>query len=167
MPQVTRVYVDSNVFIHLFERSDELSDQLGELFLAEHPRAEPFLTTSELTVAELLVGPMRREDDRLIQIYENWSRSNDYVSVGPVSLGVLMSAARLRARNTSLKLPDAIHLSTAMHFRCSHFLTADKRLSGRYELTEHRFGSFKGPFIVDILRLELEVVSGLLEEAAQ
>ena len=167
MPRVDRLYVDTNVFIDLFERSDELSGLLAELFLVERNGREPFLATSELTVAELLVDPIRRGDDRLIQIYENWALSNDYLSVGPVNLHVLFAAARLRAQDTSLKPPDAIHLSTAMHFRCSHLLTGDRRLSGPYELSDYRSGIVKGPFRLEILRLEVEVIKHLVKEAAR
>ena len=54
MAQVDRLYVDTNVFVRLFESSDEISRLLVELFLAERTGGETFLATSELTLAELL-----------------------------------------------------------------------------------------------------------------
>jgi predicted nucleic acid-binding protein len=167
MPQVDRLYVDANVFILLFEGSGELSDHLAELFSSVRSGREPFLATSELTVAELLVDPYRRKDDELIQIYDNWTITNDHLTVGPIGRDVLWYAAVLRSQYNSLKLPDAIHLSAAVGLRCSHVLRADKRLNDQYELTHHRFGRVRGPVRLDILRPEIEVIRGLTEGAAQ
>jgi predicted nucleic acid-binding protein len=167
MTTVGRIYVDTNVFILLFEGRDELSNLLAELFLINRTGREPLLATSELTLAELLVDPYRRNDEELVQRYDNWTITNDQLTVGPVDRDVLWYAAVLRARYTSLKLPDAIHLSTAVGLRCSHVLTADKRLSDQYELTHHRYGMIKGPVRLDILRPEIEVLKRLIEEATQ
>ena len=167
MPKVDRLYVDSNVFILLFEGGGELSDHLAELFFADRTGRDPFLATSELTIAELLVDPYRRKDDQLIQTYDNWTRTNDHMTVVPVDRETLRCAAILRAHYESIKLPDAIHLSAAIGLCCSHVLTADKRLSGQYELTDHRFGVTGGPVRLDILRPEIEVLRHLIEEAAR
>lgn len=63
MPRVDRIYVDTNVCVLLFERRDELSNSLAELFLVDRSGRDPLLATSELTLAELLVDPYRRKDD--------------------------------------------------------------------------------------------------------
>jgi len=47
----------------------------------------------------------------------------------PVDRSVLIDAARLRGR-TGLRLPDAIHASTALASGCDTFLTNDRRLPG-------------------------------------
>ena len=167
MVTVRRLYVDTNVFIRLFEGSDELVDHLRDLFLAERNGGKPFLTTSELTLAELLVNPYRRNDDKMIQIYDNWTLTNSALEVGPVNRYVLWYAAVLRSQFQSLKLPDAIHLSTAIGFGCSHFLTADKGIDDHYELMHQRFGSIKGPVRIDILRPEIDVVKHLVDEAGR
>lgn len=166
MAAVHRVYVDTNVFIHLFEGRDEVAASLARLFLTERTGREPFLATSELTLAELLVEPYRRKDDKLIQIYDNWTRTNPYLEVGPVDRDALWYAAVFRSQHETLKLPDAVHLSTAIGFRCSHFLTADKRLRDRYELMHQRFGIVTDPARVEIVRPELNVIQSLIEQAA-
>src|SRR3972149_5254182 len=130
---VSRLYVDANVYIRLFEGTDELSRVLSELFSIDR-NSEPYLATSELTLAEVLVLPTRRKDVQLISLYENWTIWNSYIEVGPIVRDVLRCAAILRASYLSLKLPDAIHLATALLMRCSHFLTADERLGGEYEM---------------------------------
>ena len=167
MPKVHRLYIDTNVFIRLFESNDESSGLLAELFLAERTGRETFLATSEITLAELLVEPYRRKEYHLIQIYDNWTTTNDHITVVPISRDVLRSAAVLRSKHTSLKLPDAIHLSAAAVLRCSHVLTGDKSLRERYDVAHHGFGHPKGPVRLDILRPEIEVLKRLIEEAAQ
>ena len=53
---VSRLYVDANVYIRLFEGTDELSRVLSELFSIDR-NSEPYLATSELTLAEVRGGP--------------------------------------------------------------------------------------------------------------
>lgn len=103
----------------------------------------------------------------LIQMYDNWIRTNAHLTVGPIDRDVLWYAAVFRSQYDSLKLPDAIHLSAAVGLRCSHVLTADKRLSDQYELTHHRYGMIKGPARLEILRPETEIVKRLIDEAAK
>jgi predicted nucleic acid-binding protein len=167
MPRVNRLYIDTNVFIRLFESSDEISRLLAELFLADRTGRETFLATSEITLAELLVEPYRRKEDHLIQIYDNWTTTNDHITVVPISRDVLRSAAVLRSKHTSLKLPDAIHLSAAAVLRCSHVLTADQSLRERYDVAHHGFGHPKGAVRLDIIRPESDVIRQLIEEAAR
>jgi predicted nucleic acid-binding protein len=166
MRAVSRLYVDANILIHLVEHSDGLSAALTDLFTTQ-TSGRPFLVTSELTLAEVLVGPYRETNDRLIDRYDAATISSEQLEVGPVVRPVLWYAAALRAQYPALKTPDAIHVSTAIGMRCSHFLTADKRLADRYELTHHRYGLVKGPATVDVIRPELEVVQQLIEDASR
>ncbi len=165
MATPNRLYVDANIFIRLFEGDDELSAALGALFLFEPKSAKPFLATSELTLAELLVVPCREGNDQLIGSYDNWTRTNDYLEVGPVDRSVLWAAALLRARYSGLRLPDAIHVATALRFPCSHFLTADLRLNGTYELYHNHGGLVFGPAATEIVRPEVAFIQGIVESA--
>ena len=45
----------------------------------------------------------------------------------PITRALLIEAARLRA-SSRLKLPDAIHLATALQYECPVFLTNDTRI---------------------------------------
>ena len=165
MALVGQLYVDTNIFIHIFEHSDALSNALVGLFTTK-AKAQPFLVTSELTLLELLVGAYRRADDRLIERYDAWTISNDFLDVGEIARPVLWCAAVLRSQYPSLKTPDAIHLSTAIGMRCTHVLSADRRLADRYELFHSRFGVAKGPATVAVIRPDVEVVRQLTEIAA-
>ena len=135
---VPRLYLDANIFILAFENNDDVARKLlGLISLNENAKSH-FLATSELTLAELMVDPIRKTNDRLIEIYENLTIGNALIKIGTVSRDVLWHAAQLRAENPFLRLPDAIHLSTAMHFGCTHFLSADKRLKEAYSIAPNR-----------------------------
>lgn len=166
MEEVSRLYVDANIIIHLVEHRDDLSKALSDLFTAQ-TSGRPFLATSELTPTEVLVGPCREGNDLLVDLYEVSTWSNNQLEMVPVMRAVLWDAAVLRSQYPSLKTPDAIHVSSAMGMRCSHFLSADRRLARRYELTDHRYGLVKGPATVEVIRPELDVVQQLIEVASR
>ena len=125
-----RVYLDTNVFIRAFEGTDELSRLLIDFFATEV--SQPALATSELTLAELLVHPYRDRNDIARGRYDSTVRPSDWLQVGPVDRRVLVGASLLRSKYR-LKLPDAIHVSAALHFGCSLLLTDDLR--GAFDLS--------------------------------
>lgn len=157
MAAIDRLYLDANALISLGEGSGPIFELLLELAESQKPD-EGFLFTSELTLAELLVRPFRDEDENLIQLYDNWTVSGGWLTVGPVDRDVLWSAALARAENSTIKLPDAIHLSTAVGFRCTHFLTADKRIPNPVQISNRRFGSTRRSAPLEILRLDEETL---------
>lgn len=133
MKAFDRLYLDTNVFILLAEgaHSPELN-LLQDLVrvVGRKTTGKPFLYTSEFTLAELLVRPLKSDDGGdLVTIYEDWFAPNTaWMEIGQVDRKVLVDAAWIRAHYASVKMPDALHLSTALQFGCSHFLTADKKL---------------------------------------
>jgi predicted nucleic acid-binding protein len=160
--ELKRLYLDANILILLGEGKDERASLLTELAAGQEPSSTPFLCTSALTLAELLVKPYRETDDRLIQQYENWMTPGGFMEIGPVHNSALRYAAVLRAQYRSIKLPDAIHLSTAIGFGCSHFLSGDTRIPDRIELYHTRWGVTRGPSIVDVLRPDPDVLRNII-----
>ena len=128
-----RVYLDANVFIYAVEGHERFSGSLGRLFQDIAQRAVEAVT-SELTLAEVLVRPFREARPELVRHYRSVVQTHAGLTVTPVTRLVLLEAARLRA-STSLKLPDAIHMATAMHSSCEAFLTNDARLKSVANLT--------------------------------
>ncbi|PYE47035.1 putative nucleic acid-binding protein [Rhizobium sp. PP-F2F-G20b] len=127
MTIVPRIYLDTSAFIFAVEEMSDRSDLINALFDACANLAAPRLVTSELTLAEVLVKPYRDANDTLIQSYEDLLRHSPALVVQPVVRRTLKYAAFLRTRNR-MKLPDAVHLSTAVGSRCTHLLTADDGL---------------------------------------
>jgi predicted nucleic acid-binding protein len=129
-------YLDTNIFIKAFEGRDEQSRALLELFSQEPPTGFIPFATSELTLAELLVGPYRRNDDigdlgRMH--YETLIQPSEWLIVVPVDREVLAGAALLRSLHP-VKLPDAIHISSALKLGCAQFMTDDQGIRGSYAL---------------------------------
>ncbi|MGB3614758.1 MAG: PIN domain-containing protein [Elainellaceae cyanobacterium] len=120
------VYLDTNIWIYALENYAEYTQHLGALFQALDEGALTAVT-SELTLAEVLVKPMQREDTEQQTICERFIRSTNHLAVVPVSRAILIDAARVRTR-TQLKLPDAIHVATAIGTDCKTLLTNDQQL---------------------------------------
>lgn len=161
---VDRLYLDTNVFIYAFENNDDLARDLVRLISLSTGRRQPFLVTSEITLAELMVDPLRRKDRRLIEIYDRISIGNAFIMVGTVSREVLWHAAQLRSEDASLRLPDAIHLATAMNFGCTRFMTADTKLRNSYAITADPLVPYELAWQSSIVRPDLGTLTGIISE---
>ncbi len=87
--------------------------------------------TSELTLLEVLVVPIRLNNQPLIDAYGALFSSSD-IELVPISAPVLRNAAQLRA-SQNLKTPDAIHAATALLSNCVRLVSNDnsfRRLAG-------------------------------------
>jgi predicted nucleic acid-binding protein len=85
------------------------------------------IVTSELALAEVLVMPMRTGNAALVNHYIEAVSSREYLDVVPVNRDIIIGSARLRSAS-AVRLPDAIHVATALAAGCSVFLSEDKRI---------------------------------------
>ena len=126
------VYLDANVFIELWENvGTEAHRILWRMLILGMERDWRFVS-SELSLAEVLVDPIAKA-----KISQDWSVVDRYrfqiydkkplQKVSPVTRKVLDMAANVRSENATIKLPDAIHLATALLENCSIFVTNDQR----------------------------------------
>ncbi len=120
------IYLDTNVWIYALEGYPALVQPLTELFTAID-RGDISAVTSELTLAEVLVKPFMDGSLERQAAYQQVIRSTSTLQVFPVSREILVEAAKLRA-TAQLKLPDAVHVATALSTQCSTFLTNDRKL---------------------------------------
>ena len=118
-----RIYIDTNIVIYAVEGLAYYAAQVQPL-LDAMDAAEVFIVTSELTLAEVLVGPIKTQNLVIQQTYRSFLTTTAILEVAPVTRAILENAAELRA-TTKLKLPDAIHLATALQYQCDSFLTND------------------------------------------
>ena len=117
-PSAPLVYLDTMSFIFAIEGEPSVAEPMNNLFqaLRAHPGAG---VTSELTLAEVLAGPDVPHSPQIKRAYLDlivWSKFLDLV---PISRDVLYESADLRFAHREtygkkLKLPDAIHLVTAI-----------------------------------------------------
>jgi predicted nucleic acid-binding protein len=153
-----RIYLDANIFIETFEGTGVRSASLLRLLLSR-VSSRPSLVTSELTLAEVLVGAYRNRDDVLVDTYFTWMSENPAIEVAAVSRAALVGAALLRADHRSLKLADAIHIAIAIDANCSALMTADGGLMGTYKLVDRNAGMASAP--IEIVRPEIAYLDGL------
>lgn len=121
-----RVYVDANAWIYAREPLPKWDDL--RLFLQLAHAGHWRLVTSELSLAEALVRPIRERDRRAQSEFGRALQSDEQLAVAVVSRPILIEAATLRATR-ALEMPDAIHAATAKIARCTHFLTGDEALA--------------------------------------
>ncbi len=128
-PPSAKVYLDTAPIIYSVEKHADYWQILIPLWHAlKEGEIEVF--TSELTLLETLVQPIRQNNQSLVSAYESLLTKTD-VKLEPISLNILRQPADLRATQ-NLKTPDAIHASTAIASNCAYFVTNDggfKRLS--------------------------------------
>jgi predicted nucleic acid-binding protein len=128
-PPVAKVYLDTAPIIYSVEKHADYWQILIPLWNAlKATEIEVF--TSQLSLLETLVQPIRQNNHSLVSAYESLLTKTD-IKLIPINLNVLRQAADLRAAQ-NLKTPDAVHASTAITANCSYFVTNDdgfKRLS--------------------------------------
>jgi len=124
LPEEALLLVDSSPIIYVLEDHPQFASRFAPLFAAHAVGRLRFAVTT-ITVAEVLVGPLRAGDDALAQRYrailESWQ---------PVALDrdIAASAARLRA-SLRLGLADAVQAASALAINASALVTHDRDFS--------------------------------------
>ncbi|WP_203219534.1 type II toxin-antitoxin system VapC family toxin [Nostoc edaphicum] len=110
--QGTRIYLDTNIWIYAVERYPAFIQDLTELFQSID-QGNLSIVTSELSLAEVLVKPFQNQNLAQQTTYKQLINNSQNLTVIPVSRQILIEAAQLRA-SINIKLPDAIHATTAL-----------------------------------------------------
>lgn len=123
LPSNGMVYLDANAFIYSIENVLPYWIVLQPLWKRVQ---NTILTvvTSELTLLEVLVKPLKNNDKIAEKAYRSLFTSTGIQGV-PINQQILEHAARLRA-NTRLRTPDAIHAATALDTHCALCITNDR-----------------------------------------
>ena len=133
-PPLAKVYLDTSPIIYSVEKHADYWQILVPLWQSlKADKIEVF--TSELTLLETLVQPIKQNNQPLISVYQSLLTTTD-IRLLPVSLEILRQSANLRA-GQNLKTPDAIHASTALSVNCDYLITNDdgfKRLSSNINI---------------------------------
>jgi len=127
-----RIYLDTNIIVYAVEEPVSLTKGQAALFDAiDEGSVHAF--TSELALAECLVHPFAVNDTILAAAYEKFLGGETELKLVPLDRHILIAAAHIRAL-TKIKLPDAIHVASAMSMGATIFLTADRRIKAPPEL---------------------------------
>jgi len=116
------VYLDTAPVIYTIERHADYEALLLPLWAALDSHQIEILT-SELTLLETLVKPLRDGNHALAADYEKLLTATG-IRTQPITASLLRDAARIRAA-TGLNTPDAIHAATALSVGCLQFITND------------------------------------------
>jgi predicted nucleic acid-binding protein len=116
------IYLDSCLLIYFVEERSTLDKAVASSMAESGGR---HFAISPLVKCECLVGPLRRRDRLLEQLYREVFLQFESLDLPEA---VYLRAAELRAR-AKLKTPDALHLACAQHHRCEALWTNDDRLN--------------------------------------
>lgn len=133
-----KIFWDTNLFIYLWEDSpwrDRTRDFMRFIIGGEH-----VVVTSSLSVAEILVQPIKAGEQQTLAAYLEAFRS---LQVVPFDLQAAEVFAQLRAAHPSLRPPDAIQLATASIAGCDVFVTNDERLAAIHAPGVRRIGALR------------------------
>jgi predicted nucleic acid-binding protein len=123
LPASGLVYVDTNTVIYTVERFPTYWPLLEPLWLAAQAKTIE-IVSSELTLMEVMVGPLKSGNTALQNAFERALLGTD-MRLLPITQMILREAAQLRATTTKVKTPDALHAATARQAGCSLFVTND------------------------------------------
>ena len=125
---MSRIFWDTNLFIYLLEGSGAASVRTRELRRAMMARGDQLLT-STLTLGEVLVKPLEKQDGDLARKYEDAIAATALML--PFDAKAARSYAALRC-DRSLRAPDAIQLACAAAAGVDLFITNDARLQSKH-----------------------------------
>jgi predicted nucleic acid-binding protein len=122
---LSRVFWDTNLFVYLLEDVGERGQRVASLRERMVQRNDQ-LTTSTLTLGELLVKPLERGDEALAERLE--MALTQTASLIPFDREAGRLYARIRQDRT-IRAPNAVQLACAGAARTDLFVTNDDRLS--------------------------------------
>ncbi len=126
LPDQGTVYADAQVFIYAVEKRPPYCDWLRPLW-EQADAGQLRIATSELSLLEVLVRPLRDGDAELVHAYREVLDSAR-LALLPITADVLLRAAELRATYASLRTPDAIHCATALSVGAALLVSNDLAL---------------------------------------
>lgn len=124
LPEQTLLLVDSAPIIYFLEGHPKLAQRFKPLFEA-HAQGRLRFAVTTVTVAEILIGPLRVSDEALARRYRAILESGQVVEF---DLDIAESAARLRA-SLGLKLADAVQVASALAVNAAALVTHDRDFS--------------------------------------
>src|SRR5437763_2815769 len=110
LPVSGLVYIDTMTLIYTVERYPAYWPLLEPLWLAAQARTVE-IVSSELTLMEALVGPLKSGNAALEKAFEQ-ALLGTGLRLLPITQPILRDAAQLRA-TTRLRTPDALHAAAA------------------------------------------------------
>ncbi len=119
--------LDTAPLIYFIEENPNYTSIVDPFFEALE-RREFRVVTSTITLLEVLVNPIKKNDAQTATKYRNILLKTRDLSLISLAQSIAEEAARLRAVY-KLHIADAIEIATALNSKADFFLTNDKRLA--------------------------------------
>lgn len=130
---VGRLYIETAPLIYYVEANPIYIQRMDAIIDAvENQPIRAY--SSVITLAEVLIQPLRTGDKVLEQEYRNILVNNESYQLIPITVHVAEIAADLRARY-NLRIPDALHVASALRAGCDAFLTNDSGIKRVTDMT--------------------------------
>src|SRR5882762_8448230 len=121
------IYLDTAPLIYYMEEAPFGSAFLQEIF-RKNERGDFTFFTSSITLSEVLTLPFKLGNTKLVEQYEYFITQSSSLKLINVNSSIAKLAAQLRS-DYGFKLPDSIHLATALEVKVDFFLTNDLAFS--------------------------------------
>lgn len=122
-----KVALDTNIFIYSAKQSDPLHYPASQI-LTQIESLALETSISVLVFEEYLVRIYKLGLEKELSYHENLLTGGGLIKVVDFTRDIAKIAAQIRARFSSIKTPDAIHLASALEAGAKIFITTDKRL---------------------------------------
>ncbi len=132
-PTTQSLYLDTSLYIYYFENHHTHAETVEKILTTALEKNQT-LIASTLILTELLVAPLRDNNQQLIDVYNKLPLLLPNFDMRPITVDIATYAARLRAIY-HVTTPDALHLATAILSNVTHFFTNDKKLTKISEIT--------------------------------
>jgi predicted nucleic acid-binding protein len=116
--------LDAGVVIAGLDADDAHSTAAGDALSAARNRGDSFVVPAS-AYAEILVRPASRGAATLARV--DAALDAMAITIADADREIARRAAILRARHSSLRLPDALVIATAVDLEADHLLTTDRR----------------------------------------
>ena len=124
--------LDTSPFIYFVEQNPQYVDLMREIF-KRITSGDFQACSSVITLTEVLVQPLRKNDQKLTDEYRNLLFNGINFRLFPLTASAAERAAELRA-GYNLRTPDALQIATALENNCDTFLCNDNGLKRVSEL---------------------------------
>lgn len=128
-----KIGLDSMVFIYQFSDHPQYG-QLTNVVIELLGKKKIKAVTSAITVIETFVKPEKRNDLAVLNEYENVFQYLPNLEILPIDWPLSRLTAKLRAQYPTIRIPDAVQISTALFKGYPTFLTNDDKLKKIKEL---------------------------------
>ncbi|MDC7223011.1 MAG: type II toxin-antitoxin system VapC family toxin [Spirochaetales bacterium] len=128
-----KIFLDTAPLIYLIEGTEDYTDRV-EMQLRQWLMADAILSTSSLTLMELLVIPKKQKNNRLTKKYRALLQELLSEPLLDLTPDIAETAAEIRSEYR-FKTPDSIQLASALHNGADIFYTNDLRLAAFKDMT--------------------------------